>query len=264
LFKQDRSKFFLHFHLESHDRCDVRLKPSHWDKGTYFRSELLTNGALRLIPHFISIPSCRDEPRKRPLPTTPITDVSIVNSRPQKRSVDPFELPTSTAIVNMTEDALASEDEDLAKEEAFEHSQSVPRATRGGTHYDHGTFIPRYIFPLPQRATYSNWVIDFAAAKQRDIDAHYGGITPFPKSTREKTTSYTAHGDMIHGKYGMTSLKPCSHCIRAGEVCRVYHSECYEWSIHGQNAKQMLGWRCERCRLQCERHEGGCNAQHHA
>jgi len=136
---------------------------------------------------------------------------------------------------------------------------------RRGIRYDHGIFNPRALQPLPRDVTHSTWLDDFAEAKQRYLDTHCGGIVPTRWSSADKRSNRAAHMEMIEGKYGMTALKPCDHCVDNEATCRVYHGECYEWGTQTENLglTTTLGWRCLRCRKNGGT-AGGCNAQHEA
>ncbi|KAF3051822.1 hypothetical protein E8E11_005566 [Didymella keratinophila] len=60
-----RDGFSLHFHLASHDRCEVELKPKLWDTGAYFLSKLLDDGALHVVPPFTTKHQQTQIPQKR-------------------------------------------------------------------------------------------------------------------------------------------------------------------------------------------------------
>jgi hypothetical protein len=282
-FEQDPETHMLHFHLESHDRCDVKLKPRLWDQGAYFKSRLLTEGALRLIPHFLPITFRPGTAPKRQL--SPHT-ASATSPRPQKRWVQDAESPEPTITFEMIEQVRAARlerpdesdqaggfgeeyseilsEDDMAERDAFELDQGRRAARRARVpEYDHGIFAPpRALQPLPADATEEDWTKEFEKARQRHIDAnHSHRITPLTGPCL-RAIRRQVHREMMNGKYGMDAFKPCVHCIEAEEVCRVYHSDCYGWSFGGKAAQNQLGWRCVRCRAQHVYQGGGCDAHH--
>jgi hypothetical protein len=236
---------------------------------------------------------------KRPLSPAPHMAAAIPIPVPQRRRIELDESPTSASILRLIERTRTTQEEHLAqveqraqreglaKQETFERNQAKSKFVKNSkdtavergsyslfktaprktvhNHYDHGTFVPRTLHPLPKDATQASWSIDFAAAKQRYIDKRYGGVLP-TVGPKLQTVHHVAHQAMIRGKYGAVVLKPCSCCVDAGEICRVYHSKCYVWMIEGRNMKNHLGWRCYRCRS-LGGHvlgPGGCNAQYQA
>lgn len=271
----------LHFHLASHDRCNVKLKPHLWDQGAYFKSNLLTEGALRLIPHFLAIAFRPGTAPKRQL--SPPT-ASVTSPRPQKRWAQDVEPPTIT--FDMIEQVRAArlerldepnqlagfgeeygemlDEDDLAERDAFELDQSC-RAARRARYpgYDHGVFAPpRALQPLPADATEANWKKDFDEARHRHIDTNHSHSTAPLSSPCLRAIHRQVHREMMTGKYGMDALMPCVHCAEDEVVCRVYHSDCYEWSFDERPAQSRLGWRCVKCRAQHVNRRGGCDAQH--
>lgn len=230
--------------MQSHDRCNVSIKPRLWDLGIYFRDTLLVNGTLRLIPHFIPIILRPGAPLKRPPPSPTTDDATPESPNPQKKKNQAIEPPTSPTMGSPSEETLEQEEEELAKEEAAYKASKRMFKTRANT-------------PLTPGVTCSTWLIDFTEAQQRYMDSD---------GRSKEYATVGAHVEMIAGRYGMTALKPCDHCIGAGETCRVYHSECYEWDLPGRSMKNHLGWRCERCRNSSHKfgstsYFGGCNAQ---
>ncbi|KAF2818832.1 hypothetical protein CC86DRAFT_151202 [Ophiobolus disseminans] len=262
VFKHDALLYYLHFHLESHDRCNVKLKPSLWDKGAYFRINLLKDGALRLIPHFMPIKLRDGTPKKRPLPSPTPAEMTPESSRPKKRRLDDAELPSALAIVGTPEKPLVSP-VDVAEQEAFELEQSRRKSTLNRMNTDPTKFKPKATAPLPRDATYSNWKIDFEDAIRRRIEQAHEGIAVDTNSGKAKWARRWAHAQMIGGKFGMLALVPCTHCARAGAACRVYHPDCCEWDMEGRSPENQLGWRCERCREISDSNStaGGCDAQ---
>jgi hypothetical protein len=131
---------------------------------------------------------------------------------------------------------------------------------RRGVMYDHGVFISPSTHSLPQLATHESWTIDFEVAKQHYANIHWEGPMPTGGTGMAQHVHRVVHREMIEGKYGMTAVRPCSHCVDAEVVCRIYHSDCYKCNIPGRDTRKMLGWRCVRCR-ENEKLLGGCNAQ---
>ncbi|KAH3944369.1 hypothetical protein HBI56_161820 [Parastagonospora nodorum] len=280
-FEQDPETHMLHFHLESHDRCDVKLKPRLWDQGAYFKSRLLTEGALRLIPHFLPITFRSGTAPKRQL--SPST-ASATSPRPQKRWVQGAESPEPRITFEMIEQVRAAlqdqanesaqevgfgqghfemlDEDKLAELDGFDIDQdrraSLPRPNQ---HYDHGTFTPRAHHRLPASVTHDTWTTDCEEASQRYINAHYNGVMPTTKSSLQSLRRIT-HQEMIRGKYGMDALKPCTRCVEDEVVCRVYHSDCYEWVFDGMSSQYRLGWSCVKCRGRNVSGHGGCDSYH--
>jgi hypothetical protein len=81
-FKQDHDNQLLHFHLDSHGRCDVELKPLLWNQGTSFEPGLLIDGALRNIPHFVPIAFWEGATLERPLSPVPFKDAAVLSPVP--------------------------------------------------------------------------------------------------------------------------------------------------------------------------------------
>jgi hypothetical protein len=230
----DRFDYLLHFHLEAHARCEVKLKPNLWEKGAYFRPELLQDDTLRLIPHFITIPLREDAPRKRQLPTPDAGEEVVMMSQPQKRRMEVVE-------ANATHETTPKSGDDSSDTDDIPRNQNSSTTLKTQAHpnyrrYDHGFFKPKAVAPLPREATHTNWVINFAKAKQNYLDFH-----PLAKDTTSKYTNYAAHTHMINGRYGTAALISCTQCTTAGVPCRVYHPDRYEWQTPGQSMFNVLG-----------------------
>jgi hypothetical protein len=220
---------------------------------------------------------------KRPLsPAAPVL-AATSSPRPQRRRIEPIDFSRLPPVAELNAQYAATtqgeeiiEEDETAEREELEKEQAKPKFAasrntmtnpRGGfQHYDHGIFISRALKPLPKDATQAKWDIEFAAAQQRYADRNLDGVVPTITGHRRRNCNRAAHIEMMAGTFGMVALKPCRNCVEAGETCRVYHSECYEWTVEGQNTLNYLGWRCQRCRSKggLALPPGGCNAQYQA
>ncbi|KAF2034133.1 hypothetical protein EK21DRAFT_108176 [Setomelanomma holmii] len=208
-YKRDKCRFLLHFHLESHNRCEVKLRPTTWGSGIYFRPELCKDGTLRLIPHFITIKAKDGQPMKRSFPHATDPEHYAESPTPQRRKVQLVESPniaTYNDIVHCApvfpDDMLEDEDIIDREREAFERKQGRYR----GMYYDHGTFTRRVDFSLPTDATMSTWTVEFANEIQKYANARWAD--DLCSSSRKKMAADTAHAVMILGKYGMDATMP--------------------------------------------------------
>jgi hypothetical protein len=219
-------------------------------------------------------PQKRRQEQTDPALSSPV-DTTMESSTPipqKRRQEEPCPITPAphyyTALVDLTVD---SGDDELDEQEAFEQAQALSnqQSLRGGVGRGHGRvrdnhdterFKPAQTSTLPTDATYYAWLTDITNAKARYITTHHNGVTPKPRSSAECVMSNKVHAEMIGGKYGMTALKPCGHCIETGTVCRVYHPDCYKWHVPGRSSYHNVGWRCQLCRNSPLR-IGGCNAQ---
>ncbi|KAH7377924.1 hypothetical protein DE146DRAFT_769246 [Phaeosphaeria sp. MPI-PUGE-AT-0046c] len=250
-----RNEFLLHFHLESHDRCNVRLKDSHWNKGTYFRSNLFSDGALLLIPHFVPLVPRPDGVKKRGFEDMEVPMASFGAKKKRMENVKASPLPTiaedadepalhttmEVTNLNGSDEIVDSvENNDPAGANTTEHETLTSRRPMKPVRRPigdldfyavsvHGKFVTSATTPLSPKFTCATWLPAMANARERYINKHLDGITPARNTVVHSAISRTVHVEMINGLYGMTAQDPCIHCIRAGETCRVYHSDCYKW-----------------------------------
>ncbi|KAH7084331.1 hypothetical protein FB567DRAFT_79863 [Paraphoma chrysanthemicola] len=255
-FGRDRSAFLLHFHTERLELCASKLRPLSFDQGRYFYEAVLIDGALRLVPHFVTI---KEHVRKRMLIRD--TDDSASTSKPQKRRIEVVKPSETTSADTDLENKRTPPFQKLDRPEVNEGQTKLRSSGQLG--FDHGTFRRQATSKLPPDATCSSFMKDFEAEKQRYISTRDLGAYSTLSKSQKGLVTLGAHMVLIKGKYGMDALMPCDLCVRDGLVCHVYHSDCFEWDIAGKDAYFMLGWRCGQCRAnRAIDRGGGCNAQH--
>lgn len=228
-----------------------------WDGGAYFRPQLLKEGKVRLIPHFVKIVTRTGEPMKRRLTTSDVGDDVVARPQPPKKKILPATTPTTRDSTGVSEEGATSSDDDYPELTEISVIDKKSAKAHPGPK-NHGSFQPTATAALPRDATASTWLVDFVEAKKKYVDEHPSLLNG------RKVVNPKAHVEMIEGKYGTIAQRPCDSCVADGTPCRVYHPDCYEWELPGQNTVNSLGWRCADCRLyNGEGHRaGGCNAQH--
>ncbi|KAI8941603.1 hypothetical protein NX059_002818 [Plenodomus lindquistii] len=204
-FNQDRDLYRLHFHASKHDTCDVHLKPKLWDEGVYFQPNLLHNGVMQVIPHFIKRAVRNGSLMKRV--ATPIhASVSPPSSprRAKKTKVTSSSLPDLNAspVIDLTSNDLtipsSSNFAGAGKDKAGERMEviEVDSSSNAATAI---TFHPNSWPPLPPDVNPRQWRIDFDKSKAEVMITR--GITD------PKRASAWAHIELIKGKYGHIGLE---------------------------------------------------------
>lgn len=215
-----RDRAALHFHLEFHNRCEVRLKPNLWDKGAYFVPNLFGNGALRVVPHFVTKHERRQIPQKR----------SALPIEPTKTSLHQYPRIKGVDFEHLELHVEAHEaDSDVAEQDTTDSPHRRPAALHA-----------EVVTPLPNRLNAVLWRAEYERHKQTYNDIHGG--TNYQRSSRY------AHRALIDGEFGIYALTMCDKCTKLGRRCRVYHPECYKWG----SPEIKLGWRCSKCRSGAE------------
>jgi hypothetical protein len=141
--------------------------------------------------------------------------------QPQKRRIEAVEVNTTHEVTELSGDDSADTNDGLRNQKS--PSTLKMQAPSNYRRHDHGFFKPKAVAPLPCETTHTNWLIEFAKAKQNYLEVH-----PLAKEATSKYTNYAAHTHMINGRYGTAALIPCTQCTAAGFPCRVYHPDCYE------------------------------------
>ncbi|KAJ8117015.1 hypothetical protein OPT61_g1702 [Boeremia exigua] len=216
-FDRHRDEFSLHFHLESHDRCEVKLKPKLWDKGAYFMAKLLVDETLRLIPHFSAKQNRNIVPQKRFAPHLEPIGASVGDLHCAKKAqLEPHQPHNVQGTAEL----------DPEDDKHFLGTNKYSSCLDVGT-----------------------WSAEFERQKQVHLDTRGTSIDSDPRSVKLRHISRIVHRTLIEGDYGLTAPISCENCIRVGGECRVYHPDCYEWKQPGRGMESDLGWRCARCRL---------------
>lgn len=125
----------------------------------------------------------------------------------------------------------------------------------------------RHLPPLDPSLNGETWQNDFDAARKAYLDRHAKDPTSLTKMEANNSNP-VAHRKLIEGKYGVKAAMACDACSAMDIECRTYHPKCYTWDIKGRGADEVkglaaikfLGWRCARCRYG-KSYETSCNVQ---
>ncbi|OSS53018.1 hypothetical protein B5807_02767 [Epicoccum nigrum] len=278
----------LHFHTESHNRCDVKLKANLWDKSAYFVPSLLSEGALRVVPHFVRKKSREQAFQRRDARqaglgveasgahaahTVEIDGSSHATSQtassaseqttvalPVPSSSEPVlspmrsRSPTFSATAPSSPNAPPAEIDltfaDDAASPPHPHSSQIYRNQYSAQLQNTLPPSQRRLPPLHPSLSGHTWELDFNAARQ-------AYLTKLPlKHSRPATkqeeiyANHIAHEELIKGRYGVRAAMACDGCSEREVECRTYHPECYTWQLKGHHpARNYIGWRCARCRI---------------
>lgn len=207
-----RDGFSLHFHLASHDRCEVELKPKLWDTGAYFLSKLLDDGALHVVPPF----------------TTKHQQTQI----PQKRAAAQLE-PTGRphSALQPLHDTAIDAQTCMAKDCSATRKTHKKRTNLVGERKGFNQRLPKHLVttglqPLSTNLSGKTWLEAQTKAIQRWIGAYHPGKIVKKGDSTYILASRHAHKELLEGEYGTSTLSSCDRCATLGLKCRIYHTEC--------------------------------------
>ena len=227
----------LNFHLASHDRCEVKLKPNLWDAGPYFLPKLLDDGALHVVPHSTTKHQGTQTPQNRA--AAQLEPVGRSHSAPQ---------PLPGTIVD-AQTCMAKDDSTAPK--SRKQRTNFEEERKGYNQHSH---LPKHLVttgpqPLPINLSGKTWLEAHTKARQRWIDTNHPGQIVKKGDSRYIHASRHAHKGLLEGEYGTSTLSSCDRCAPLGLECRIYYPECYECEKEGHSIVSDLGWRCNNCRL---------------
>jgi hypothetical protein len=256
---------------------------------------LLSEGALRVVPHFVRKKSReqvfqRRDARQQALggessgaPAAPTVgrDAPSHATSPERSSSNLVLLPTRSLSAAFEATTLSprapppAEPEDLTTlsgdttpppsqrpRGAFVYRNQYAAQRQNTVHRSQ-----RHLPPLDPSLNGETWQNDFDAARKIYLDEHAKDPTAVTRLDIINANP-VAHRKLIDGKYGVRAAMACDSCSARDVECRTYHPECYTWSIKGKGwddakgkaAVGFLGWRCSRCRSGKAR-ETSCNVQ---
>jgi hypothetical protein len=216
---------------------------------------LLSEGALRVVPHFVRKKSReqvfqRRDARQHALgrESSGVQAAHTVGRDAPSHATSPGR--SSSNLVLLPTHSLSA---------AFEATTLSPRAPPPAE-TDDLTVADDADSPTPPHSprisnqTYRNqsghtWELDFNAARE----AYLTKLST--KHSRPVTkleglyANHVAHEELIQGRYGVRAMMACDACSEREVECRTYHPECYTWKLKDRPARTFLGWRCASCRL---------------
>lgn len=239
---------------------------------------LLSEGALRVVPHFVRKKSReqvfqrrdarqhalgressgaqaahtvgRDAPSHATSPGRSSSNLVLLPTRSLSAAFEATTLSPRAPPPAETDDLTVADDADSRTPP---HSPRISNQTYRNQYsaqlQNNISPSQRHLPLLHHSLSGHTWELDFNAAREAYLTKlstkHSGPVTKL----EGLYANHVAHEELIQGRYGVRAMMACDACSEREVECRTYHPECYTWELKGRPARTFLGWRCASCRL---------------